>query len=327
MAWPRHSTSESSSFSRRATTPNHVNFTSTMTKLPQVSIGMPVYNAGNHIGLAIEGLLAQSFGDFELIVSDNASSDSTRDVVEEYKQRDDRIRYERQPANIGANANYSYVVRRARGEFFKWSSASDWCAPTFLEHCRNELLAHGDTVLAVPKTRLFCDSLDTWQDYAWDIEVLDDASSARLARLTAELALNNAMNGLIRTSALRRTRLIEAYLSADVVLMGHLALLGKFRLLNERLLYRRMAVATATSLQDRAAVWRHHYPQLTARTLFQGSKRQVGWIRAALSVPMPIGERARALKHIAKGCFWERKVFMQDLRGVWHYFVRRTWPH
>lgn len=297
-----------------------------MTKTPLISIGVPAFNAEATIGFTLEGLLAQSFGHFELIVSDNASTDATRDVVEDYRLRDARIRYERQPINIGASRNQSLVVRRSRGEFFKWSSSSDWCAPTFLERCLDSLLAHDDTVLVAPRTRLFQGSPTTSQDYASDIEILDDTPSARLARVAATLALNNAMNGLIRMSALRHTRLVEPYLSADVVLMGHLALLGKFRLLDERLFYRRMEVATATALQDATAVRLFNYPQLGVRTLFQGSKRQVGWVRAALSAPMPIGERLRSLKHVARMCYWERKVFPEDLRGVWHYFTRGAWP-
>jgi len=297
-----------------------------VTKPPLISIGIPAYNAAAHIGFTLEGLLAQSFGDFELIVSDNASTDATRDVVENYRLRDARIRYERQPVNIGANPNYSHVVRRARGELFKWSSSSDWCAPTFLERCKDELLAHDDTVLVVPRTRLFQDSPGVSQDYEWDIAIPDDTPSARFVRLTSTLALNNAMNGLIRMSALRRTRLVERYRQADIVLMGHLALLGKFRLLDERLFYRRMEVATATALQDQAAMWRHHYPQLDARTLCQGSKRLVGWACAALSAPIPLGERLRTLKHVAGIYYWQRHIFLQDLHGVWYYFTRKTWP-
>lgn len=295
-----------------------------MSKLPLISIGIPAYNAAATIGSTIEGLLAQSCGDFELIVSDNASTDATRDVVENYKRRDARIRYERQPVNIGANGNYSHVVRCARGEFFKWSSSSDWCAPTFLERCLEMLSVHGDTVLVAPLTRLFQGNLDMWQDYAFDIEVLDDTPLARFKRLYSTLRLNNAMNGLIRTSALRRTPLVEAYLSADVVLMGHLALLGKYRLLPERLFYRRMEAAFATALQDRAGVIRHHYPQLSARTLFQGSKRLMGRVRATLSAPMPIGEKLRSLVYVARTCYWEGESILEDLRGAWHYFSRRT---
>ena len=295
-----------------------------MTKPPLISIGMPVYNGAAYIRFTLEGLLAQTFGDFELIISDNASTDATRDVIADCMLRDARIRYERQPVNIGANPNFSHVMRRARGEFFKWSSSSDWCAPTFLERCLGELSAHDDAVLVAPRTRLFQGDPSRSEDYEFDIEVLDDAPSARLSRLHSTLALNNALNGLIRTPALRRTRLMEPYRSADVVLMGHLALLGKFRLLPERLFYRRMEAATATVLQDPEAVRRFHYPQLNAGILFQASKRQVGLARAALSAPMPIGERLRALTFVAKMCYWERKTLLEDLRDALRYSTRGT---
>jgi len=107
------------------------------------------------------------------------------------------------------------------------------------------------------------------EEYASDIEVLDDVPSGRFARLYSTLALNNAINGLIRMSALRRTRLVDTYRGADIVLMGHLALLGKFRLLDQRLFYRRMEPATATALQDTAGIWKHHYPKRSARTCFK----------------------------------------------------------
>jgi glycosyltransferase involved in cell wall biosynthesis len=298
-----------------------------MSTIPKISVGMPAYNSSATIGNAIESLLEQSFADFELIVSDNASTDSTRDVVEGYGSRDSRIRYVRQPVNIGVNPNYSHVVRCARGEFFKWSSSSDWCAPRFLERCLKVLQAHDDTVLVVPRTRLFRGSPATSEDYPSDIELLDDLPSARLKHLNSHLALNNAMNGLIRMSALARTRLLGPYMSADVVLMGHLALLGKFRLVDERLFYRRMEKATATALQDAATVLAQHYPEAGAHTLFQGSKQQVQWVRAALTAPMPLGERLRCLAYVAKMCYWKREAYLQDLRGAWYYLARRILPH
>lgn len=297
-----------------------------MTKPPRISIGIPAYNAAAHIGFTLEGLLAQGFGDFEVIVSDNASTDATRDVVENYMLRDARIRYERQTINIGANPNYSHVVRLARGEFFKWSSSSDWCAPAFLECCLNELLAHDDTVLVAPRTFLFQDNPSKSEEYASDIAILDEAPSARLARLHSVLALNNSINGLIRKSALRSTRLIDTYRGADIVLMGHLALLGKFRLLEQRLFYRRMEQATATALQNSAGMWKHHYPHRSARTLFQGCKRQGGRVWAALSAPMPAVERLRTLALVAKMTYWEHEFLWEDLRGAWDYFIRGRWP-
>lgn len=295
-----------------------------MERAPRVSIGMPAFNSEANIGSAIECFLGQTFGDFELIVSDNASTDGTRDVVERYRMLDKRVRYERQSVNVGANPNYTYVARLARGEFFKWTSSSDWCAPTFLESCIDLMIRHDDTVLVVPRTRLFEYDPSVYRDYERDIEVLDASPSERLVRLMETLFLNNVMNGLIRGSALKRTRLMEAFYGGDVVLMGHLALLGKFRLVDQRLFYRRMEVATATAMQDRMALRRHHYPQLRADSLLQYSKLQLGWLRVVRSAPIGLSEKTRALTYVAKRCYWERHLFKDDLRGVWEYLTREV---
>jgi len=289
--------------------------------MPTISIGIPAYNSQNHIGFTIESLLAQSYGDFEIIVSDNASTDRTRDIVENYSRNDKRIRYVRQDRNIGANPNYSYVATIAKGKYFKWSSSSDWYAPTFLEKCRAVLESQADTVLVATRTRFFQTDLNDYVDYQHDIDLLDERPTDRFIRLTKTMALNNAMNGLIRTAALRATPLIEPYRNADIVLMGYLALLGKFRLLDDRLFYRRMDAQTATSLQSEEEVWKHHYPVLDARSLFQGSKRQIGWLRAALATPLGLVERVRALTYVAKIWYWERSVFVTDLSDASRYLI------
>lgn len=297
-----------------------------MSKVPRISIGMPAYNAEAYIGVALESLLGQTFSDFELIVSDNASSDGTPDIVDSYARNDRRIRLERQSANIGANLNYSYVAQRAAGEFFKWASSSDSCGPTFLERCLAELREQPDAVLAVPRTRLFEGNLEVSRVYDKDIEVIDETPSARLMTVMTKMALNNAINGLIRMSALRETRLIEPYRGSDVVLMGHLALLGKFRLIDDALYFRRMEPGTSTVLQDPLAVLRHHYPQPTARMLLQGCKRHLGQLRAASSAPMSLAERTRTLVFLARVLNWDRGMLADDLRGVWHYLSRRVLP-
>jgi hypothetical protein len=184
--------------------------------------------------------------------------------------------------------------------------------------------AHPDAVVAAPRTRLFAGNLAAATDYAFDIEVLDETPSARLRRLTSDLQLNNAMNGLIRMSALRRTRLIDRYFQADEVLIGHLALLGKIVRVDEYLFYRRMEVATATALQDRAAWRRHHYPTLSARVLFQVWKRYGGWLRAVVSTPMPSAERLRVLTYFARMCNWDRRAFVDDVGGAVVYARQRV---
>ncbi|ADR19063.1 glycosyltransferase family 2 protein [Calditerrivibrio nitroreducens] len=94
-------------------------------KKPQVSIGMPVYNGAKFISEALDSLLAQTFTDFELIISDNASTDETEAICREYAAKDKRIRYIRQRENLGAAANFKYVLDQAEGEYFMWAAADD----------------------------------------------------------------------------------------------------------------------------------------------------------------------------------------------------------
>jgi glycosyltransferase involved in cell wall biosynthesis len=102
-------------------------------KVPKVSIGMPVYNGEPFIREALDSLLAQTFTDFELIISDNASTDGTEAICREYAAKDDRIRYVRQPENRGALANFQFVLDEAVGEYFMWAAADDIRAPDCLE--------------------------------------------------------------------------------------------------------------------------------------------------------------------------------------------------
>ena len=292
-----------------------------MSTSPKVSIGVPAYNSAATLGSSLESLLGQTFGDFELIVSDNASTDATREVAEGFAQRDSRVRYVRQAENIGANGNYSYLARAARGTYFKWASSSDLCAPTFVEKCVEALEKDPDAVTAAPRTSLFSGNLDAAVPYEHDIELLDALPSARLRRLNATLRLNNAMNGLVRAEALRRTRLIEPYYQADIVLIGNLALLGKIIRVDEHLFYRRMDVATSTVLQDDEAWRRHHYPKLSASVLFQSWKRSAGWLRACLVAPLPAAEKARVFAYCLRMCNWNRRDLWQDLGQAATYFA------
>jgi glycosyltransferase involved in cell wall biosynthesis len=117
-----------------------------------VSIGMPVFNGADYIRDALEALLAQSYSDFEIIISDNASTDKTEAICREFALRDGRVRYVRNPENIGAAGNYNNVVKLARGEFFKWASHDDLCHPRFLEACVNGFkCAPDDVVLVYPR--------------------------------------------------------------------------------------------------------------------------------------------------------------------------------
>lgn len=293
-----------------------------MATSPRVTIGLPVYNGATTMGFTIDSLLAQTFTDFELLISDNASTDGTRGIAEAYARRDPRVRYVRQSINLGGNGNYSFVAHEARGEYLKWCSSSDWCAPTFLERCVALLEKTPDAVLAAPRTRLFEGDLAQARDYAGDIALVEDRPYDRLNGILERLQLNNAFNGVIRLSALRRTRLVERYLLADIVLMGHLALLGKFLLVEEPLFYRRMEQATSTTLQGREEQLRHLFPVPTARTLLQTWKQHVGWLRSGFAAPMGVIERFRVIGLISRRCWWDRGALLAELVGGVRYLFR-----
>jgi len=94
---------------------------------------MPVHNGAVYLRDALDSLLAQSFRDFELIISDNASTDDTRYICQEYERKDSRIRYTRQKENMGAAKNFHFVLNEAKSEYFMWAAADDYWMPTFIE--------------------------------------------------------------------------------------------------------------------------------------------------------------------------------------------------
>ncbi len=306
-----------------ASTPDATPLTvSRSTRAPRVTIGVPVYNGAATLEFAVRALMAQTYRDLEILISDNGSTDETPQIIARLAAEDPRIRAVRQPTNLGANGNYSYVAREARGEFLKWASASDWVHPTMIEKCVAAIDTDPGAVLAAPYTRLFHVSLDRFEEYDHDLRILGESPLDRISQWFALSALNNAFNGLIRVSALRRTRLVPPYMNADLVLMGHLALLGRFILVEEPLYFRRMDVETSTCLQPEAERLRHHYPKVTARTLFQEWKHQSGWLRVGLTAPMPFGERLQLLLYLARRAYWKRAELWHDLSGAVRYALR-----
>jgi len=117
-------------------------------RLPALSIGLPVRNGERFLRDALDSLLGQSFGDFELTISDNASTDATPDICREYAARDPRFRYVRQPSNLGLLANVELVMRQARGKYCLLVGDDDVYEPRFAETLVGLLADHPDAGLA-----------------------------------------------------------------------------------------------------------------------------------------------------------------------------------
>ena len=122
--------------------------------MPRVSIGVPVYNGERFIRQSVESLLAQTYGDFELVITDNASKDGTEEVCRELVKKDKRVRYVRNDKNLGGPGNFRRVFALCSGEFHKWSTADDYWDPTVIEKCVAVLDREPDVVLCYPKSNL-----------------------------------------------------------------------------------------------------------------------------------------------------------------------------
>ena len=179
-------------------------------------------------------MLGQTCGDFELVISDNASTDGTEEICRRYVTLDKRVRYIRRTENIGGPGNFRYVFAQCTGQYHKWSTADDFWHPKFLEEAVAVLDSQPDVVLCYPKTRLIDASGAALSDYNDRLDLTDDSPRTRFRDLYRLIGLCNAHLGLIRREAMLRTSLIAAHKASDVDFLGELALIGKFKLLPER---------------------------------------------------------------------------------------------
>lgn len=195
---------------------------------PRVSIGVPVYNGADYLAETLDSLLSQTFSDFELIISDNASTDSTESICRAYAVKDSRIRYFRNRANLGAAANYNRVFELSSGEYFKWAAHDDLCAPELLERCVKVLDRDPSVVLCYSRTKAIDEQGDVVKVYPPKPEAGSTKPQQRFYEFVVVPHPCVAAFGLIRASALSKTRLIGNYPASDRPLLGELSLLGRF---------------------------------------------------------------------------------------------------
>ena len=207
---------------------------------PTVSIGMPVYNGANYIEEAIQSILNQTYSDFELIISDNASTDATGEICQAYVKQDSRILYCRNNKNLGAAKNANRTFTMARGDYFKLAAHDDLIAPEFLEKCVGVLKRDSSVVLCYTRTRF----IDTNGDVLSNCDLkLNRVGSSRPQDRFADLILIDywclEIFGLIQSRLLEKTPVFGSYIASDRVLLAELGLLGRFHELPEYLFFSR----------------------------------------------------------------------------------------
>ena len=240
----------------RETLPGKASRTSlALVKIPTVSIGLPVYNAAQYLDETIGSILRQSYTDFELIISDNASTDRTFPICRSYAQRDGRIRLFQNDINKGAAYNYNKVLELARGRFFLWHAMDDLIEPEFLAVCVDLLNTNPSASVAytgarvidsngveiqVPCRPVFFDSMDVVQRFSSALDPIPYNDCA--------------IFGMMRREILRRTHGMGAYLAADRCFTAELLLHGFF-VKSPRVLFSRRKHAHNVDTSEKFLAW------------------------------------------------------------------------
>ena len=195
--------------------------------MPRVSIGMPVYNGELYIGAALSSLLAQSFGDFELIVSDNASTDGTAEVCRAFATRDVRVKYSRSAENKGSAWNFNRVFELSTAPYFMWAAHDDLWDRCYVQRCVELLEAVPDAVLCSTRAAAIGSDGQWLKDLRMGPDLASDSPAERFRRFLVGSTAFHSFFGLMRTEAVRKTSLLRSCDGADELLLANLTLLGR----------------------------------------------------------------------------------------------------
>ena len=282
---------------------------------PPISVGMPVYNGEKYLQNTIDCILNQTYSDFELLISDNASDDKTQEICQEYARADSRIRYIRQPSNIGGSRNWNLVFQESRGIYFKWASANDICSLDLLERCKQVLDARTDVILCYGRAVLIDEMGASIREYKDRLDIQDDLPSKRFKKLLLNIGLNNAQAGLFRSSTLRSTALEGLYRGGDITLMAELSLYGKFFEIPAILYQRRIAPDASTMAMTDEEHKKFHALKLRGRPERYRWKFHQGCLSAILRAPIEYREKAKTLAFLLKTMFWAKHDLTRELLG------------
>jgi len=279
---------------------------------PRLSFGLPVWNGEASIRRCLDSLLTQDFSDFEVVVSDNASTDGTSQILEEYAARDPRVRVSRNQENIGQIENVNLVFRQSRGEYFRWIGVSDWLEPQYASRCVEVLDADPGAILVTTYFRIHQDDGTTrYEEYQGE-RVDSERPERRFARMLwfyhAGDAKYDPIYSMIRRNALERTHLIWMMDWGDRMMGAELSLLGRFKHLPECLAHRGKG-SGEKQWDHQKLLQRYHpirYRELSAPAwrIFKGL---LSIIRAA-----PLNRRQRVR------CQWA--AFKLSLRRAYHLY-------
>jgi glycosyltransferase involved in cell wall biosynthesis len=281
---------------------------------PPITIGMPVYNGERYLSEALDTTLAQTFGDFELIICDNASTDRTREICRDYASRDSRITYVRNATNLGASRNYNLAFELASGKYFRWANHDDNIAPTLLERCVEVLEDQPSVVLAYGKTTLIDASGSPISIYRDEMHVPFSRPAERFRHVIENLGMCNVIYGLMRRDSMRCTALMGNHIGSDLAFVSELALHGKYWEIPETLFFRRIHPTAYSSQKDTGKLQQFYDPGATRKAVFSNWRRLWADFTAIERAPLTLRERIALRLFLFRLFAWRRTKLAQEIK-------------
>jgi glycosyltransferase involved in cell wall biosynthesis len=292
---------------------------------PCVSVCLPVYNGERHIHKAIRSILNQTFEDFELIISDNASTDGTHQICRKVATQDRRVCYVRGERNRGLAWNFNWASTLAWGRYLVWIGHDDVMAPDFISRCVEAMEGDSDAVLCFTNANY----IDDTETIVTPVDLMNPGESESAAERFSRVLYDGRCDpicGLMKTQVLRETRLHGAYADSDRVLLAEMCFRGRFHFIPDRLFSRRMHALQTTSL----------YPDRWARTLVfdpnKAGKASCPWLRELLDfgtaicrAPICWSEKYKCIKYLYWWFLVHKQFMSQDLRRGFISLLRRVW--
>jgi glycosyltransferase involved in cell wall biosynthesis len=266
---------------------------------PTVSLGLLVYNGERFIAEAIESLLSQTFVDFEMVISDNASTDGTQEICARFAALDSRIRYSRCGRNIGAAGNFNRVFSLSRGRYFKWVAHDDVYHKRFLEECVKILDKSPEVVLCSTDITVINETGAVVRVSPPALETGTDVVHRRFHALLFNGPCYEMVSGLMRAAAVRCVPPVGSYAHSDGIFLARLGLLGRFHQIPERLFYYREHPRSShvvhRSFRDYVVFFD---PSKTGKILLPRWRMAAEYVKSVSMSRMPFGDRLRCYIHI-----------------------------
>lgn len=281
--------------------------------IPRVTIGLPVYNVEAYLREAIDSVLGQTYSDLELVICDNASTDTTEQICREYVASDPRVHYHRNERNLGAAYNFGRVLELGRGEYFRWKGGDDVCAPHLVERCVEALDRNPGAILAYPKAA-FIDASghlmyhmdDAVSFPPWPRDPVARARQMFQAVFRDGRAANITVFGMARRAALTAVRPHGNYFAADRTLVAELSMQGEIVEVPEALAFYRRHAQSSSGYP--APVWKR------MQQAFYDPRIQ-GWLRSELQFRRHYFEAYRAVMRSPLGG-WQRSRLLASVSAV-----------